>query len=112
MALLTSQTVTPEGITPAAGAAVSASDTVDVSALGTYGWIEFLGGAGSDTITIVDSSKSAAGNVAVGDTIVLPSGSSNRRVVRLPRELADSNSIITITHSAPTGVVYSLFRLA
>jgi len=111
MTLLTIQTV-DEFATPSAPAAVSASDTIDVNSLGTNGLVIFLGGAGSDTITIVDSGKSAAGNVAVADTVSLSSGASNRKWYRPRRELADANGIITITHSAPTGVTYELIRLA
>ena len=111
MTLLTVQTV-DEFATPAALAAVSASDTVDINSLGGYGAIIFYGGAGSDTITIIDSSKSLAGNVAVADTVSLSAGATNRKWYRLRRELADANSFITMTHSAPTGVVYELIRLA
>ena len=111
MTLLTVQTV-DEFATPSAPAAVSASDTIDVNSLGSNGLIIFLGGAGSDTITVADSGKSAAGNVAVADTVSLSSGASNRKWYRPRRELADANGIITITHSAPTGVTYELIRLA
>ena len=110
MAALAFTTVTPEGVT-AAPAAVSASDTIDMNSGGSHVILELIGGAGSNNWVVVDASKSDAGNVAVSDTGTLPSGA-NRRHIRIPREAADANGIVTVTNSAPTGVTYNLFRLA
>ena len=56
MALLTITTIADEG-TSVVYQAVSASDTIDVNSLGSYGMLLVKGGAASDTVTVVDSSK-------------------------------------------------------
>lgn len=107
MAELTKTKITPEGITPAP-AAVSASDTIDMNIAGSYVILELIGGTGADTWTVVDASKSGSGNPAVSDTGSLPSGNTNRRKIRIPREAGDAAGVVTVTHSAPTGVTYNL----
>ena len=110
MALLTITTIADEG-TSVVYAAVAASDTIDVNSLGSYGYLLVKGGSGSDTVTVVDSSKSDAGNVAVSDSKAVPA-TTGLEGFRIRRELADANGIVTVTHSAPTGVTYALIRLA
>ena len=110
MAALTVTTVTPEGVTPTSNNA-SASDTVAIDTGKLTLW--FIGGAGSDTITIVDSGLTPAGNAGTSDSFALPSGSSSFRAVTIPSALQNSSGVVTITHSAPTGVtVYALKNYA
>lgn len=110
MAALTITTVADEGTT-GTYAAVAASDTIDVAALGDYGVLLVKGGAGSDTVTITDNSLAPTGNVAVSDSKAV-AATTGHECFRVRRNLQNSTTgLITVTHSAPSGVTYLLLRL-
>jgi hypothetical protein len=105
MAALTVTTV-GSGAAPTVNSA-SASDTVTIDSGALILW--FIGGAGSNNVTIDDSGLTPGGNSPVDPTFTLPSGSSAFRTVKIPSVFQNSSAVVTITNSAPTGVtVYAL----
>lgn len=109
MAALTITTVTGALTTPTSNNA-SASDTVAIdSGLLT---LLFLGGAGADTITITDAGLTPGGSASSASaiTVSLSSGSSNLKVVKIPSVWQNSSNVVTITHSASSGVTCYAFK--
>jgi hypothetical protein len=87
--------------------AVSASDTVTVDAAGLI--LHVKGGSGSDTVTITDPGLTPAGSAGTSPTFAVPATTGDR-MYKLYPSLANSSGIITIAHSAPTGVTCAVFR--
>jgi hypothetical protein len=93
-------------------AAVAASDTVAQSVLGPRGATLYIvnTGAGTDNITISDNGATAAGNQLTGNTI--SASVANAGVAKVfdlsPEQVNPATGLITITHSQPTGVAYTL----
>lgn len=98
--------------TTSTGAAVSASDTVDISQLGAVNGalLEIINGnAGADNMTISDSGKTPAGTSPGTYAVTVPAGSS--KVFPLSAKQVDSNGKITITNSVTATVTYKLYPL-
>lgn len=111
MAALAAVTPTNTGAV-ATPAPVAASDTIAQSILGPRGATLYIvnTGAGTDNITISDFGATPAGNQLSGNTIA---GSvANAGVAKAFRLTQDhvnpATSLITVTHSQPTGVAYTL----
>lgn len=117
MAVLTATTPTNTG-TVTAGAAVSASDTVSVSVMGSQGAYLYVANAGgsTDNITISDNGLTPAGNSlsqaasSTGNKIgdALSTGTAQIYVLR-PQQADPTTNLITITHSFTTSVTYQLW---
>lgn len=108
MAALTLTVPTAAGVawTPAA---VSASDTISQSQLGTAGcWLIIINGGGSsDTVGRSDASLTPAGGAAAAFTNPVANGTSE--VMFIPAKAADpATGNVTITHSFITTVTYVL----
>lgn len=110
MAALTATTPTTAGVT-IAGAAVSASDTIDQSILGQRGayLIIINGNASSDTVTIKDFGTTAAGNSLGSNqyTKSVTNGTSNIFHIK-PSQVDPSTGVVTVTHSVTATVTYQL----
>ena len=108
MALLTAQVEAVAGITPTYSTAVSASDTITMNA--PYMILEVVNAGGSsDTVTVVDASRSPAGNLGTSQTVSVPATTGRKRI-RIPREAADpTTGLVTVTHSFTTSVTCGLF---
>jgi hypothetical protein len=110
MGALAITTVTEEGVT-GTYAAMSASDTIDASALGDNGVLLIKGGAGASVVTIADASLTQGGNPAVSDSKSVPA-TTGHEMFRIRRALqSPTTGLITVTQTAPTGVTYLLLRL-
>ncbi len=88
-------------------AAAAASDTVAADPAGLI--LHVKGGAGSDTVTLTDPGLTPSGSAATNPSFVLPATTGDR-MYRLGPSLANSSGIITIAHSAPSGVTVAIFR--
>jgi hypothetical protein len=111
MGVLTPQAINVAGATPTY-TSVSASDTVDISALNDRVWLHVKNThSSSDTTTVVDAGVSPAGNSGVDPTYTVAATTGDREI-RL-RSAAASAGIITITHSNTNAlVVQGVFYLA
>jgi len=110
MAALTPQAVNSAGATPTY-AAISASDTVDISTLNGLVWLHIKNTGGSNnTCTVVDAGTSPAGNSGADTAYTIPLTTGDK-VIRLRSELA-SAGVITITNSQTTGGTCGVFYLA
>jgi hypothetical protein len=67
------------------------------------------GGAGSDTVTLTDPGLTPSGSAATNPSFAVPATTGDR-MYKLYPSLANSSGIITIAHSAPTGVTVAVFR--
>lgn len=114
MAALTAITPLVTGAT-SAGAAVSASDTIDQGTLGGNGvLLEIINGnAASDTVTISDYGATPAGNTLTSNQISksVTNATSQVFVVR-PSQINPATGLVTITHSVTATVTYKLYSLA
>lgn len=114
MAALTAFTPLVTGVVDA-GAAVSASDTVDQGTLGGRGvLLEVINGnASADTVTISDYGSTAAGNALPSNQISksVANGTSQLFLIR-PSQVNPATGLVTITHSVTTTVTYKLYSLA
>lgn len=97
--------------TASPGAAVSASDTIDRSILGSNGAIlEIINGnAGTDNVTISDASFTPTGAAAAANAASLLT-LTNKVFFVSPRQ-ADPTGLVTITHSVTPTVTYKLYPL-
>lgn len=92
------------------GAAVSASDTINMNAIpggaARGAWLIITNGGGSpDTVTVVDNSRTPAGNAATNLTNSVTNGTSE--VMFIPASAADpTTGLVTVTHSFTTTVTY------
>jgi hypothetical protein len=88
-------------------AAVSASDTVQADPAGLI--LHVKGGSGSDTVTLTDPGLTSAGSAATNPTFTVPATTGDR-MYKLTQAFANGSNVITIAHSAPTGVTCAVFR--
>lgn len=111
MALLTATRPTAAGVayTPAA---VSSSDTISSSDLGSLGayLIVINGGGSSDTVTVSDSGLTPAGNAATAGTNAVANGVTEVMYIS-PRAVNPSTGVVTVAHSFTTSVTYVLLPL-
>jgi hypothetical protein len=111
MAALTATQPTAAGVTYTP-AAVSSSDTIASSFLGSLGayLIVINGGGSSDTVTISDSGLTPAGNAATAGTVAVANGVT--KVIYIsPRAVNLSTGVVTIAHSFTTSVTYVLLPI-
>ena len=94
------------------GAAVSASDTIDQSLLGSRGAYLVITNAGgsSDTVTIKDFGTTRAGNSLTSNQYTVTVANGTEKVIWIRPEMVDpSTGLVTVTHSFTTTVTYQLF---
>jgi hypothetical protein len=111
MALLTAITPTAAGVAWTT-TAVSASDTISQTALGTRGCylVVINGGGSSDTVTVVDASLTPAGNAATNLTNAVANATSE--VMYIPPQTVNSaTGVTTVTHSFTTSVTCVLLTI-
>lgn len=111
MAALTAITPTRAGVL-ASGAAVAASDTINVSALGYLGaYLEIINGnASSDNVTISDASVTPSGAAATAVAATVVNGTS--RVFKVTPQMADPvTGNVTVTHTVTATVTYQLYPI-
>ena len=111
MGALAAITPTMAGAT-SAGAAVAASDTINVSVMGPFGAIlEIINGnASPDVMSISDASLTPTGAAAAANAPTVTNGTS--KVFKIDRKqaaLATGN--VTITHTQITTVTYKLYPI-
>ena len=114
MALLTAITPLVTGAV-SAGAAVSASDTIDQGTLGGNGvLLEIINGnASADTVTISDYGTTPAGNALTSNQISKSvAGTTNQVFVIRPSQVNPATGLVTITHSTTATVTYKMYNLA
>lgn len=111
MALLTAIQPTAAGVAWSP-AAVSASDTIPASALGTRGayLVVINGGGSSDTVTVVDASLTPSGNAATNLTNPVANGTTEVMFIP-PSTMNTSTLVTTVTHSFTTSVTYVLLPI-
>lgn len=111
MALLTATRPTAAGVawTPAA---VSASDTISSSDLGSLGaYLVIVNGGGSpDNVTVSDSGLTPAGNAATTAANAVTNGTTEVMYIS-PRAVNPSTGVVTVTHSFTTSVTCVLLPL-
>jgi len=111
VAALTAFTPTTTGVANA-GAAVSASDTIDASTITSGGvYLEIINGnASSDTVTITDYGTTAAGNSLPSNTfsVTVTNGTSKIFWIR-PTQVNPATGLVTVTHSVTATVTYKLY---
>lgn len=112
MAALTATTPARTG-TVTAGAAVAASDTIAVSAMGPYGCLlEIINGnASPDSMTISDSGVTPAGT-SPGTYSASVTNATNKIFVIRPSQADTSTGNVTVTHSVTTTVTYKLYPIS
>jgi hypothetical protein len=111
MAALTATTPTRAGTTTT-GAAVSASDTIPSTLLGSYGaLLEIINGnASPDSMTISDASITSTGAAAAALAPSVTNATS--KIFKILPQMADpTTGNVTITHSVTTTVTYKLYPL-
>jgi hypothetical protein len=114
MAALTSTIPTAAGVLTTAGGAVSASDTVSQTQLGSRGaYLEIINGSAStDTIAITDAGSTPAGNLLSGGTYTVTVANATNKVFYLDPSLPNlTTGNVTITHTQVTTVTYKLYPL-
>jgi hypothetical protein len=104
MAALASTVPTKVGVAFTA-AAVSASDTVNASQLGTLGGhlLVFNGGGSPDTVAISDGGLTPAGQ-AGASTGSAVTNATNEAFYISPKQVDPATGLVTITHSFTTSV--------
>jgi hypothetical protein len=111
VAALTAFTPTTTGVANA-GAAVSASDTIDVSTIGSSGvYLEIINGnASPDTVTISDYGTTPAGNSLTSNqiSVTVTNGTSKIFFIK-PTQYNPATGLVTVTHSVTTTVTYKLY---
>lgn len=111
MAALTATVPTAVGVayTPAA---VSASDTITATQLGTLGaFLVIINGGGSpDTVGYTDGSSTPGGSAAAAFTNSVTNGTSEVMYLN-PKLVNVSTQLLTITHSFTTSVTYVLLPI-
>lgn len=97
------------------GAAVSASDTIDQSILGSRGaYLEILNGGGSsDTVTISDFGTTSAGNSLPSNTYTVAVVNGTNKVIFIkPGQVNPATGLVTVAHSFTTSVTYKLYPVS
>lgn len=111
MALLTATRPTAAGVvwTPAA---VSASDTISASDLGTLGaYLVIINGGGSpDNVTVSDAGLTPAGNAATTTANAVANATSEVMYIS-PRSVNAATGLTTVTHSFTTTVTCVLLPI-
>jgi hypothetical protein len=111
MGALASVTPTNTG-TASPGAAVAASDTINVSQMGPRGCLlEIINGnASPDVMTISDAGSTPAGNSP--GTIDATVTNATSEIFKISRSQATpSTGNVTVTHSVTTTVTYKLYKI-
>ena len=111
MAALTAVTPVRTGTTTS-GSAVSSSDTISTSVLGSYGaFLEIINGnASSDTVVISDATVTPSGAAATANSQTV--GASASKIFKITPVMADPTSgLVTVTHSVTSTVTYKLYPL-
>jgi len=93
-----------------AGAAVAASDTISVSAMGPHGaLLEIINGnAAPDVMSISDASTTRTGAAATANAPSVTNGTS--KIFSISRDQVDlATGLVTVTHSVTTTVTYKLY---
>lgn len=96
------------------GAAVSSSDTISATLLGSNGVaLEILNGnAASDNMTISDAGATPAGNTLSGGTYAVSVTNATNKVFYInPKQADPVTGNVTITHSVTATVTYKLYPL-
>lgn len=111
MALLTATRPTAAGVAWSP-AAVSSSDTISASDLGTLGahLVIINGGGSSDSVTVSDAGLTPAGNAATTPANAVANGTSEVMYIS-PKAVNPSTGVVTVTHSFTTSVTYVLLPL-
>jgi hypothetical protein len=111
MAALTATRPTAVGATYA-GAAVSASDTINTTDLGALGafLVVINGGGSSDTVAITDSGTTPAGTAGTSTGGAVANATSKVFYIH-PKQASPSTGLVTITHSFTTSVTYVLLPI-
>lgn len=111
MAALSATTPTRTG-TVTSGAAVSSSDTISRTLLGTNGcYLEVINGnASPDTVAISDASTTATGAAATAGGGSVTNATSKVFKI-LPLQADTSTGNVTVTHSVTATVTYKLYPL-
>lgn len=111
MAALTATRPTATGVAWSP-AAVSASDTISASILGTLGaYLVVVNGGGSpDNVTVSDSGFTPAGNMASTSANAVANGTTEVMYIS-PKAVNPSTGVVTVTHSFTTSVTYVLLPL-
>jgi hypothetical protein len=111
MAALSATTPVRSG-TASAGAAVSASDTISTTVLGSRGvLLEIINGnASSNTVGISDASTTNTGAAATAVSKAVTA--STACIFRIyPQQADQTTKVVTITNSVTTTVTYKLYPL-
>lgn len=111
MALLTAVSVTGTATTVAA-AAVSTSDTISASDIGTRGCLlNVINGAGAPiNVTLVDPGTTAAGNTTTAPAQAV-ANATDRWFLISPALVNLATQLATVTFSSATTITYKLIRL-
>lgn len=111
MALLTATRPTAAGVAWSP-AAVSASDTISASDLGSLGayLVVINGGASPDSVTVSDSGATPAGNAATTTANSVTNATSEVMYIS-PKAVNPSTSVVTVTHSFTTSVTCVLLPI-
>ncbi|WP_078651922.1 hypothetical protein, partial [Streptomyces xylophagus] len=90
-------------------AAVSSSDTISASILGSRGaYLVVINGGGSpDNVTISDSGFTPAGNAASTSANAVANGTTEVMFIS-PKRVNPSTGLVTVAHSFTTSVTYVL----
>lgn len=112
MAALSATTPARTG-TATSGAAVAASDTIAVGAMGPYGCLlEIINGnASSDSMTISDSGTTAAGTSPGTYAVSVTNATSKVFLIR-PSQADTATGNVTVTHSVTATVTYKLYPVS
>lgn len=110
MALLTAVSVGTTATTVTA-AAVSASDTISQSDIGSNGALLNVinGSGGSINVVLVDPGTTAAGNTTTAPNQAVANGA-DRWFLITPAHVNTSTAVATVTFSGTTSVTYKLLR--
>lgn len=114
MAALVAITPVVTGVS-SAGAAVSASDTIDASILGSRGAYLIVTNAGgsTDTVTITDAGFTGAGNQLPSTSYTVSIGAGAEKIIFIkPSQVNTSTGLVTVAHSFTTTVTYQLFPVS
>lgn len=111
MAALTSTVPTAAGVAWSP-AAVSASDTISATQLGTLGCylVVINGGGSSDTVTVSDGGSTPGGNAGTALTNAVANATTEVMYIS-PKLINLSTQVVTVTHSFTTSVTYVLLPI-
>lgn len=111
MALLSAQSIVKTGLQPVY-TAVNSSDTIDPAIGGDRLFLHVKNtGGGADTVTLVDAGTTPGGSAATNPTIVVPATTGDRMILIPPAFVNPSTGLVTVNHSATSGVTSALLRM-